>query len=92
MKTFVKAMERERQTCVYLRNKFPKVSEVKSERGSPYWPRDKRGYRRSEQGQDIHSTLNDTENATWNVFTSVCTNFLGNNKADNSREIFGKVL
>lgn len=89
---FVKAMERERQTCVYLRNIFAKFSEVKNERGNHYWPRNKRGYRESGQGQDIHNTVNDTEKATWIAFKSVSTNFLGNHKADNRRVFVRKML
>jgi hypothetical protein len=36
--------------------------------------------------------LNDTVNATWNAFKFVCTNFLGNHKAENSSEIVKKML
>jgi len=35
---------------------------------------------------DYHCTLSETEKATWNASKSVCTNFLGDHKAEKYRE------
>jgi hypothetical protein len=44
------------------------------------------------QNPDFHSTLNDTEKAAWKAFTSMCTNFLGNHKAETYREFVSEML
>jgi len=44
------------------------------------------------QDREFNSTLSGTENADWNAFKFVCTNFLGNHKAGNYREIVSKML
>jgi len=41
---------------------------------------------------DFHSTLSITEKAAWNAVKSMCTNFLGNHKAENCREIVSEML
>jgi len=42
---------------------------------------------RSYAGSELGSILSDTEKAAWNAPKSVHTNFLGNHKAENFREI-----
>jgi hypothetical protein len=44
--------------------------------------------------QDLNflRTLSDIEQAAWNALKSVCTNFLGNHKAENYREIVSEML
>jgi hypothetical protein len=44
------------------------------------------------QDPGFRSTLSDTEKAAWNAFKSVCTNFLGNHRAKNYREIVSEML
>jgi len=46
-----------------------------------------RGY----TGNGLYSTLSLTEKAAWNAVKSKCTNFLGNYKAENCREIFSEI-
>jgi hypothetical protein len=41
---------------------------------------------------DFQSILSDTEKAAWNALNSVCTNFLGNHKAENYREVVSEML
>jgi hypothetical protein len=38
------------------------------------------------------SVLNEVELAAWTAFKDVCSNFLGNNKADNYQEIVERLL
>ena len=40
----------------------------------------------------FHCTLSETEKAAWNALKSVCTNFLGNHKAENYREIVSEMF
>jgi hypothetical protein len=41
---------------------------------------------------DSDSVLSDTEKAAWNALKSVHTNFLGNHKAENYREVVSEML
>jgi hypothetical protein len=84
----VKALDRKGHTFTYLRNKFPKFSEAKLEEGIFIGPQ------MWEVIQDLyfHSTWSDIEKATWNALKSVCTNFLGNHKAENCTEIVSGML
>jgi hypothetical protein len=92
MNIFVKALEGKGQTCVYLRTKFPKLSEVKLKEGILIGLEIREVIEDKDRVKDILSTLNDTENAVWNAFKSVCTNFLGNHKTDNCRQIGRKLI
>jgi hypothetical protein len=85
---FVKALDTDGQAFMYLRNKFPKLSEAKVKDGIFI------GLQIQDvmQDPDFHSTLSDTEKAAWNAFKSVCTKFLGNHKAKNYREIVSEML
>ena len=80
-KTFVKAMDREGQAFAYLMNKFPKLSEVRVKEGIFIGPQ----IWEIMQDLDFPITLSGT--AVWNALKSVWTNFLGNHKAENYREI-----
>jgi len=42
--------------------------------------------------REFNSNLIGTENTVWNAFKFVCTNFPGNHKAENYREIASKML
>jgi hypothetical protein len=73
---------------VYLRNRFPKLSEAKVKEGIIISPQ----IQDVIQDLDFHSTLSDIEKAAWNFLKSLCTNFLGNHKAENYREIVSEML
>jgi hypothetical protein len=88
MKIFVKALGTDGQAFTYLRNKFPKLSEAEVKQGIFIGPQ----IRDIMQDPDFHGSLSDTENAGWNVFKSVFTNFLGNHKAEKQREIVSEML
>ena len=87
MKIFVKALDTEWHTFAYFSNKFPKLSEAKGEVESLL-------VHRWEviQEMDFHSTLSITEKAAWNAVKTMCTNFLGNHKAENCTEIVSEML
>lgn len=88
MKIFVKALDREEQAFAYLRNTFPKLSDIKVKEGIFIGPEI------WEFMQDLyfHCALSLTEKAAWNAVNSVCTNFLGSHKAENFREIVSEML
>jgi hypothetical protein len=88
IKTFVKALDRQGQALAYLSNKFPKLSKARMKVGILICPQV------WEIMQDLNfpRTLSDTEKAAWNAFKLVCTNFLGNHKAENYREIVSEML
>jgi len=73
METNFRALERDGQALAYMRNKFPKFSEIKVKEGIfvglEMWEVVK--------DREFNSNLSDTENAVWNAFKSVCTNCLG---------------
>ena len=84
----LKFLERHDQVFAYMRIKFPKLSEVKVKElilfGLEIWE--------FIHDREFNSIGSDTENVAWNAFKSLCTNFLGNHKADISREIVRKML
>ena len=79
MKNFVKAMDRNGTAFLYLRQKFPLLSDVKIREGVF-------------TGPDICSLLHDEvfehiitgdEQRVWHAIREVVTGFLGNRRADN---------
>jgi hypothetical protein len=87
-KILVKGRDREGQAFAYLSNKFPKLSEARVKEGIFIGPQ----IWEVIQEMDFHSTLSITEKAAWNAVKSMCTNFLGNHKAENCREIVSEML
>jgi len=75
---FVKAMDKESK-FTYLRQKFPKISEVKMNEGIFVGPHIKQPF----EDQDFGTKLNPTERRAWKAFQNLCRNFLGNEKPKN---------
>ena len=88
MKMFVKAMDRNGTTFLYLRQKFPLLNDAKTREGVFTSP-------------DIHSLLRDevferiitgNEQRAWHAFREVVTGFLGNRRAGNYEDLVEELL
>ena len=85
---FVKAMDRNGTTFLYLRQKFPLLNDAKTREGVFTSP-------------DIHSLLRDevferiitgNEQRAWHAFREVVTGFLGNRRAGNYEDLVEELL
>jgi hypothetical protein len=87
MKNFVKAMDQRRPAFRFLAEKFPGISAAKSRRLFS-------SVLRSASSSEMNSstTFSGNEKRAWNDFRLVATNFLGNNKADNYKELVENLL
>lgn len=83
MKIFVKALDREGLAFLHLRNKFKNLSEAKVKEGVFIGPQIKAVM----HDEDFENKLSDGEKAAWRAFKSVCSSFLGNEKADNYEDL-----
>ena len=72
----------------YLAEKFPGISAAKMKEGVFIGPQIRKLFR-DEQFDHI---LSGNEKRAWNDFRLVATNFLGNNKADNYKELVENLL
>jgi hypothetical protein len=73
---------------LYLQQKFPCLSEARIKKGIFVgWQ-----IRKLTKDKTFDSILNGVELAAWTAFKDVCSNFLGNNKADNYQEIVERLL
>lgn len=88
MKNFVKAMDREGEGFSYLKSKFPRISEAKIKEGIFVGPQ----IRELLKQTCFETKLNEKEAPAWESFKSIVTNFLGNNKSPNYREIVTELL
>jgi hypothetical protein len=88
MKNFVKAMDQTGPAFRYLAEKFPGISAAKIKEGVFIGPQIRKLFR-DEQFDHI---LSGNEKRAWSDIRLVATNFLGNNKADNYKELVENVL
>jgi hypothetical protein len=88
MKNFVKAMDQTRPAFRYLAEKFPEIRTAKIKEGVFIGPQIRKLFR-DEQFDHI---LSGNEKRAWNDFRLVATNFLGNNKAGNYKELVENLL
>lgn len=88
MKNFVKAMKKESPGFLYIRQKFPNISEVKIKEGIFIGPQ----IRELLKDDVFHSLLNNVESAAWASFKDVCKSFLGKKKSDNYHDIVNQLL
>jgi hypothetical protein len=82
VKNFVKAMKKDGPVFLYLQQKFPRLIEAKIKEGIFVSPQ----IRKLTKDKTFDSILNEVQLAAWTAFKDVCSNFLGNNKADNYQE------
>ena len=88
MKNFVKAMDKTSAAFLYLKNKFPKISDAKHMEGIYIGPQ----IRLMLLDEKFVGLLNSLEKPAWQSFTMLCQNFLGNNKSENYAQIVDSLL
>jgi hypothetical protein len=88
MKNFVKTMDQTGPTFRYLAKKFPGISAAKIKEGVFIGPQIRKLFRDEQFGH----ILSVNEKRAWNDFRLVATNFLGNKKADNYKELVENLL
>jgi len=90
MKQFVKALNKEEGgNCYkYLKQQFPKISDAKLKEGVFDGPQ----IRKMLRDDSFIEHMNDKEKAAWNSFKQTVTNFLGNKKSENYKEIVAEMV
>lgn len=88
MKNFVKALDRNRRGFLYLKQKFPRVSEAKIKEVIFVGPQ----IREVMTDGEFDNFLNEVELRAWRAFKTVVTNFLGNVKAENYKDLVTELL
>jgi hypothetical protein len=88
MKNFVKAADQTRPAFRYLAEKFPGISAAKIKEGVFIGLQ----IRKLFGDEQFDHILSRNEKRAWNDFRLVRTNFLGNNKADNYKELVENLL
>ena len=85
---FVKGMGKTGRGFVYVRNKFPNVSDAKIEEVIFIGPQ----IRELMQDKQFDEDLNETERNPWLSFKRICKEFLENHKAANYQDVFQDLL
>ena len=88
MKNFVKAMDRTGSAFRYLAENFPRLSEAKIKKGVFVGPQIRKLFR----DIMINNLLQGDEKKAWDAFHLVSTNFLGNIRAENYKELIEDML
>jgi hypothetical protein len=83
MKNSVKAMDQTGPAFTYLAEEFPGISAAKIKEGVFIGPQIRKLFR----DDQFDHILSGNEKRAWNDFRLVATNFLGNNKADNYKDL-----
>lgn len=88
MKNFVKAMDKTGEAFLYLRKKFPRLSEAKIKEGIFVGPQIHKLFK----DEHFNNILTGDEKLAWNSFVQVSTNFLGCTKAENYKDLVDNLL
>jgi len=88
MKNFVKVMDHNGTAFLYLRQKFPLLSDVKIREGVSTGP-DIRSLLRDEVFERI---ITDDEQRAWHAFREVVKGFIGKRRADNYKDLVEELL
>lgn len=88
IKNLVKAMDKDGEGFAYLKQKFPKLSDAKIKEGIFVGPQ----IRELMKDEIFDKKLNTLEKTAWDCFKNVVNNFLGNNKAENYKELISDLL
>ena len=86
MKNFVKAMDKTGEAFLYLRKKFPRLSEAKVKEGVFIGPQI------LFNDEYFNNIITGDEKLAWNSFVEVSTNFLGNTRAKNYKDLVKNLL
>lgn len=88
MKNYVKALDKNGPALAYLEEKFPYLSEAKVREGIFIGPQIKKVM----EDNEFERRLTRVELAAWRSFKCVCSNFLGNTKANNYAALVNDML
>lgn len=88
IKNFVKKLKPGSKSVLYLKQKFPRLSEAKIKEGVFIGPQIKKLM----QDAEFDKTLDKVEKIAWKSFKDVVDGFLGNNKAKNYESLIAKML
>lgn len=88
MKAFVKGMDQDGEGFMYLKEKFPGLSNEKIKEGVFVGP----DIRKLIQDDQFDKKLNNKELKAWKAFKSVISNFLGNRKSSNYKKLVEDML
>ena len=81
MKQFVKSLDKEGQTFLFLKRMFPSISDAKLQAGIFVGPQIRRAIQ-----SDIEEVMTQTEKNAWRCFKKVISGFLGNRKDEHAKE------
>ena len=87
-KQYVKALDKQGASFLYIANNFPKLSSEKVKGGIFVGPQ----IRQLMNDEQFQSTMTDVEKSAWLYFREVISKFLGNEKDPNYRSIVGNML
>ncbi|KAJ4429331.1 hypothetical protein ANN_26335 [Periplaneta americana] len=85
---FVKAMDKTGEACVYLREKFARLSKAKIKEGIFVGPQICKLYK----DEHFNTILTGDEKLAWDAFAQVSTNFPGNKRAENHKDLVANLL
>ncbi|GFO21298.1 hypothetical protein PoB_004780300 [Plakobranchus ocellatus] len=88
MKNSVKALNKDGQVFLYLRQKFPTLSDAKVKEGIFIGPQIKAMLK----DEMFLTKMTPVESEAWNAFKTICENFLGNKKDPNYKELVSNLL
>lgn len=88
MKNFVKALDKNGAGFQYLREKFPRLSEAKVKEGIFVGSQIRKLFKDSVYDEKLLPV----EKEAWDSFKAVCSNFLGNRKAENYKDLVANLL
>lgn len=88
MKNFLKAMDHNGQGFLFLKSKFPGISDAKIKEGIFVGPQ----IRKLMKNPGTEEQLNESETAASGTFQNVMGNFLGNKQDENYGKLVSKLL
>lgn len=88
IKQFVKALPKDSPAFLYLKKKFPKLSEAKIKEGVFVGPQ----IRQLLLDAEFERTMNHNQLAAWKAFRGLCEGFLGKNKDPSYQKLVDKLL
>lgn len=88
MKNFVKALDKESRAFVFLKQKFPRVSEAKLTAGIFDGPK----IRELLKDPNFDESMLDIERKAWHSFKSIVLNFLGNHRSQEYERVVNELM
>ena len=88
IKQFVKTLDRNSETFKEIRSMFPQLSDAKVTAGIFVGPQVKKMF----SSEALENKMTQVEKKAWHAFKNVIAGFLGNNKADNYKDLVEELL